>query len=179
MSTVFKQRTAVVTIYPDDYLDQIRHLEAKFEAALASEKGAGPRTNDEVPESHRIAQEHDDLVREAEAQAVHVKVGALPRKTWKKLVSEHPPRKADVDGATEQQARSDMLSGVNDETFKEVLVPLSILEPAITEEDLDALADIDYDRLYLAAFGLNRGRVEDPKASLVSRLTQTSDETSS
>lgn len=178
MSSTFKQRTAVVTIYPGDYLDRIRHLEARFAAAVEAEKGSAPRTNDEVPESHQIAQEHDDLVAEAEIEAVHVRVGALPRKTWKKLVSEHPPRQPG-DGVTEMQARSDALSGVNDDTFKEAVVPLSIIEPDLTEEDLDALADIDFDRLYMAALGLNRGKVEDPKASLASRVMQMNDETSS
>jgi hypothetical protein len=192
--TTFKPRTAVVTIYTDDYLDRIRHLEQRIEAVeeaidrarKAEKSSATPRLNHEDSGVGELERQHDQLfdeyeqlVAEAEAEAVQVRLGALPRKTWRSLVTEHPPRQVGADGVTEQQARSDALSGVNDVTFKDALVPMSIVEPAVTEDDLEALSDIDFDRLYLAAFALNRGTVADPKASPVSRLTQTSDETSS
>jgi hypothetical protein len=173
-------RTAVITIYGGDYLDRIRHLERLAEAAKDDAEDQGPRINSDVPEYLELARQHDDLVREAEASALHVRVRALGRREWKALVAEHPPRVAGKDGATEDQAKSDALSGVNDETFKDALVAASVIEPeGITPEDLDQLADIDYDRIYLRSFALNRGAAPDPKASLVSRLTQKNDETSS
>lgn len=166
---MIEARTSVVTIYTGDYLDRIRHLEAKAEAAREAADG-GPRRMGEIPEYVRLAEEHDALVAEAEERALHVKLRALGRREWKRLLDEHPPRKDNEDDAA---------LGVNEDTFKEALVPASIVEPAdLTEDDLDALSAIDFDRLYLAAFGLNRAPGGDPKANLVSRMSTPSDETS-
>lgn len=177
-NTQIQPRTAVVTIYGGDYLDRIRHLERQAEAAKDAAEDGLPRTNDEVPDYLTLAQEHDDLVAEAEAQALHVRIRALGRREWKALIAAHPPRTVAKDAVTEALAKSDELSGVNDDTFKDALVAASVIEPeGITVEDLDQLADVDFDRLYLTAFALNRGSAPDPKASLVSRLTQPSSET--
>ena len=177
----FEPRTAVVTIYTGDYLDRIRHLERLAEAAKEADEGIA-RTLDEGAEYLRLAEEHDALVKEAEAAAVHVRVKALPRKTWKQLVSEHPLR----DGH-----RADGAAGVNEDTFKDALVTChgvtesgldyrTIIGPAdFDDETLEELSDVDFDRIYLTAFALNRGVVATPKASLVSRMTRPSDETSS
>lgn len=192
MGNAFTPRSAVVTIWTGDYLDRIRHIERQAEAAKEAAEDAGPRLASDVPEYLELARQHDELVREAEKSAVHVTVQALPRKVWQALVAAHPPRTVEKNKVSEQQARSDALSGVNDETFKDALVVggeielngksvayRSVVEPELTEDDFDALSAVDFDRIYLTAFALNRGAVADPKASLVSRLTQTSDETSS
>jgi hypothetical protein len=179
-SNTIQPRTAVVTIYGGDYLDRIRHLERLAEAAKDAADDEGPRLNSEVPEYLELARQHDDLVKEAEESALHVRVRALGRREWKELVAAHPPRTVEKDHVTEALAKSDALSGVNDDTFKDALVAASVIEPAeISADDLDQLSDIDFDRIYLTAFGLNRGTAPDPKASLVSRLTQRNDETSS
>lgn len=158
-------RTSTVTIYQGDYIDRIRLLERKAEAAREASDGA-PRTLAEVPDYLTLAEQHDALVREAEESAVHVVVHALRRSEWKVLVAEHPAR----DGN-----KGDESVGVNEETFKDALVAASV---DLTADDLDNLSDIDFDRLYFAAFALNRAPASDPKASLVSRMTQRSDETS-
>lgn len=181
-SPLIQPRTATVDIYLGDYLDRIRHLERRFEAALESEKAAGPRLESDVPESHTIAAEHAALQEEAEAggHVLHVKVQALGRRAWKALCAEHPPRQAGDSGATDEQVKSDAAVGVNETTFKDALVAVSVVEPALSGDDFDAMADIDFDRLYLTAFALNRTpAAAGPKASLASRLTQTSEETSS
>lgn len=177
--SAFTPRTAVVTIWAGDDLDQIRHLERLAEAAKEAADESGPRLNHETPEYLDLAKQHDELVKAAEGRAVHVRLQALPRKQWKALIAEHPPRKAGDSGVSDTQARSDALTGANDDSLKEPLVVASIVEPDLTPDDLDSLSDIDFDRLYIAAFSLNRGTVADPKASLVSRLTPTSSETSS
>lgn len=166
--TVIQPRTSVVTIYQGDYLDRIQHLERKAQAAREA-ADAAPRMNDEVPDYLRLAEEHDALVQEAEESAVRITLRALRRSEWKALVAEHPPR----DGN-----KGDAAVGVNELTFKDALVPASIIEPAeFGEDDLDCLSDADYDRLYYTAFALNRGSVAAPKASLVSRMSRESDET--
>lgn len=178
-STPIQPRSAIVTIYGGDYLDRIRHLERLAEAAKDASDDEGPRLNSEVPEYLELARQHDELVKEAEESALHVRVQALGRREWKALIAAHPPRTV-KDGATEAQERSDALTGANDETLKDALVAASVIEPeGITPEELDQLSDVDFDRIYLTAFAMNRGSAPDPKASLVSRLTKKSDETSS
>lgn len=176
--SLFEPRTAVVTIYRGDYLDRIRHLERK---AKASEKAHGslPLMGGEVPEYLTLAEEHDALVREAEDAAVHIRLRALPRADWKALIAAHPPRKAGEPGATEAQVNADTRAGVNEESFAEALVPVSIVEPEVTADDLADLPHVDFERLYWTAVALNKAPVADPKASLVSRMTQKNDETSS
>ena len=160
-------RTSTVTIFQGDYLDRIRHLEQKAEAAREAADGA-PRMNDEVPDYVRLAEEHDALVKEAEETAVHVVLRALRRSEWRELVAAHPPR----DGHD-----GDKSVGVNEDAFKDALVPASVVEPDGFVDDLDYLSDADYDRLYVTAFALNRGVVAGPKANLVSRMISESDET--
>jgi hypothetical protein len=191
---MIEQRTAVVTIYGGDYLDRIRDLELKAQATeeahdrakKAEGESAESRLAVDVPDSTRLAEEHDRivderdaLVAEADAQALHVKLRALGRREWRDLVAAHPPRTVEKDKVSKDVAASDAQSGVNDDTFKDALIAASLIGPeGVTFEDLDQLADIDYQRLYVTAFALNRGAAPDPKASPVWRLTQTSSETS-
>lgn len=166
--SAFQSRQAVVTIFQGDYLDRIQHLERKAKAAAEAE--ARSTLAVDAAESYRLAQEHDALVAEAEESAVHVKVQALRRSAWKALIAEHPPREGNKD---------DEAVGVNEDTFKDALVAESIVEPAdLSLEDLDELSDVDFDRLYYAAFTLNRAPVADPKANLASQMTRESDATS-
>lgn len=155
MSTI-QPRTATVTIYQGDYLDRLRFLEQQFDAAVRSEKSATamPRLASDVPESHRLADEHAALSAEAESTALNVTLRALGRREWRTIVAAHPPR---------DEHAGDAKVGVNEESFKEALVAASILEPELTEDDLDRLSDIDFDRLYLTAFGLNRSPASAPK----------------
>lgn len=161
-------RTSVVTIFQGDYLDRIRHLEQRHEAALEAENAATRRLSDGA-ESNAIAEEHAALVAEAEASAINVTLKALGRKAWRELVALHPPR-PEVD--------SDIAVGVNEETFKDALIAVSIVEPELSEDDLDAISDSDNDRLYYTAFGLNRAPASSPKALPASQKTTGSGETS-
>lgn len=189
--SIFEPRSDVVTIYTGDYLARIRHLEALAEADHEATDPV-PLVNGERPRYLELAEEHDQLVREAEASAINVRVQALPRKVWGALVAKHPRRTEATEGAEPNQIRFDAIAGVNEDTFMIDLVyggtveidgdevPYrSLVEPAqICSDDIDALADVDFRRLYLTAFGLNAAVGADPKASLVSRLTQPSSETS-
>lgn len=164
--TTIEPRTSVVTIYGGDYLDRIRHLEQKYEAAVKSEKSADRLLADDS-QSPALAAEHEALVAEAEASAVHVTLKALGRKTWRALVASNPAR---------ENHAGDAVVGVNEDTFKDALVPASIISPVLSEDELDALSDIDFDRLYFTAFALNRNPAASPKA-LVSPQSTESDET--
>lgn len=193
-------RIAVVTIYPGDYLDRIRLLEQRAAAAFETEKSE-TRTLAEVPKYLELAEQHDALVEEAESLATHLTVQALPRRIWKQLLKDHQPRTGDdVDEGTQA---ADAKVGFNIDTFPDALVygghvtidgqPVrygSVINPDVDplktddldlyyRDDLDDLADIDFDRVYYTAYGLNRVPGTDPKASLVSQLTAKSVETSS
>ena len=160
-------RTAVVPIFQGDYLDRIRHLEERHKQAKKDEQEGPPRLNSEIPVSVEIAKEHKALVTEAESSALNVTVRALPRKAWRELVEAHPVR---------PDNRADAIVGVNEDTFKDALVPISIVEPELTEDELDSLSDAQWDQIYYAAFYLNRG-TQNPKALLASPQSQESDAT--
>lgn len=78
------------------------------------------------------------------------------------------------------RAMCDKTVGVNEETFQEALVAVSIAEPVMDEagttQFIDSVADADFMRIYYTAFALNRTSGGDPKAGLASRLTHKSDE---
>lgn len=160
-------RTAVVPIFQGDYLDRIRDLEAKHKQAVEDEKNGPPRMNDEIPVSIGLARAHKALVAEAEESALNVTVKALPRKMWRLLVENHPVREGN---------RADAVVGVNEDTFKDALVPVSIIDPDLSEDELDSFSDAQWDQIYYAAFYLNRG-TQSPKALLASQPNQESDAT--
>lgn len=153
MSTI-AARTATVDIYVGDYLDRIRHLERQYDAALKEESSDGPRLNHEELRSESLRVEHAALVAEAEQSAVQIVVRALRRSEWRDLVKQHPPR---------ENHKGDAAVGVDESTFKDALVPTSIVSPVLSEDDLDNLSDVDFDRLYLTAFALNRSPAASPK----------------
>jgi hypothetical protein len=167
--SAIQPRTATIDIYQGDYLDRIRHLERQYEAAVRAEEDSPPLRNGEVPESQALFDEHKALVAEAEESKIVVKVGALGRKGWRALIAEHPPRK-DNEG--------DAGMGVNEDTFKDALVPLSVLSPDLTEDDYDQISDGDFERIFYVAFALNRSPAASPKvlASPASLANRTSGE---
>lgn len=176
MSDTSLRRTATVQIFTGDYLDRLHFLEAQHESLTTQLDNAVKREArttqlaGETLESVQLADDldkvvtaHQKLSAEAKAAAIGVTLQALRRKTWRELVDKHPPR-TDV--------AADMKVGVNEDTFKEALV--AFINPSdqsertiidgLTVEDLDDLADIDFDRLYFMAFALNRTMGASPKA---------------
>lgn len=166
--TTIEPRTAVVSIFQGDYLDRIRHLEQKHKAAVEAEKSGPPRMLSDLPLSASLADEHAALVAEAEDSALNITIRALSRKAWRTLVAEHPVR---------PDNKADEIVGVNEDTFKDALVPVSIVDPKLTDDELDQLSDAQYDSIYYTAFGLNRGTQPDPKVLPVSQPNQASDAT--
>lgn len=158
-----QHRSDVVTIYQGDTLSRLRHLERQYDEAIKAE-GQTPLLASEVPESESLLEEHKALKVQAEKTALHVDVFALGRRRYRELVKENPPRKDNDE---------DQALGVNEDDFKDALVPMSIVYPLdhekageeqLSEDDLDSLSDIDFDRLYYTAFALNRMPSADPKA---------------
>lgn len=200
--TAIKPRTARVVIYQGDDLARLgEHDDAvtKAEAAVKrAEKDQTPRLlhqGDPVADANRALDdakaERDAFAAEAEARGVAVVMHARPRKAWRKLMDEHPPRDR------EKHPEDYPIGPCNIETLPDVLLPESICRdphcPTCSDEGqrstiegdltefLESLSDYDYyDRLFLQAFALNRGSaMADPTQRLASGTSQTSDATSS
>jgi uncharacterized iron-regulated protein len=165
MSTTLKPRIATVVLYQGDDQERINDLAERAKRAKALD-AVQVRDLSETTEWATLAQEHDALVEAAKKRAVKVVMRALGRKQWRSLVAEHPPREGH---------EGDKLVGVNEETFQEPLVQVSIASPlfktpADRDDFLDAISDYQFELLYLNAFALNRALGVDPKADLHSQL---------
>jgi hypothetical protein len=113
---------------------------------------------------------------------VVVVVKALPRRKFRAMVAAHPAR----DGEREDDAL-----GVDADAFPETLLSFvddmdasvrTIVAPefanrAAIEAFLDSLSDADFNRLFRAAFVLNRVPADDPKDLLAYEQISESDET--
>lgn len=174
-----KPRTAEVVIYTGDYLDRIRHIERKHDAAMeayeravkAEEKeirrvGSTPESAALRAEADRLAEDHDRLVEEAEDAAIRVRVTTVRRRKYRELADAHPPREGE---------KGDAALGVNALTFREALVPEALVEvtedgqtkawkdyTADEREDfLDTLAEADFERVFGMAYALVNGYSRD------------------
>lgn len=177
--SLFEPRRKTVRIYGGDYHARLEELERRIYRAGEASDGRSV-TLDETPEHVALIEEYNALVDEAAQHRVDVVVQQIPRSLSKELRKQNPPRVAGVDGATEREARNDAALGVNEETFREALVPASVVEPELSADDFDAMSEGAFTRLYNAALEVTYGYVSDPKEmSLVSRPTPQSDETSS
>lgn len=174
--TIIEPRTAVVPVYGGDYQDRLRHLDNQIEAALEAEKDGPPRMLAETLRSQELIKEYNELAQEAEKAATYVKLRALRRRTeWRPLADQHPPRTGD--DVPESKRKSDERLGVNEETFREVLVPAAIVEltkdgntrawseltQAEQDEFLDVIADADFEALFINAYGLVNSFSSSPK----------------
>lgn len=176
--TTINPRTATVTIFQGDALDEIEHLRRKAEAVREASDTVTRRYG-EVSEYEQIRAEHDELVKAAEADAIVVKVRNLGRKQYRDLKAKFPPRE---EGVSEQVKAADAQIGANEDAFFDALVPLSMLAPAFGSDAertafLDELSAIDFERLKLTAFRLNEYQAADPKLLPVFPETPESDET--
>lgn len=180
--TGIKPRTTRVVIYQGDDIDRLLGLDLAVERAEAAAKvadAADVLMHEDSPATALIdaKAERDQFAAEAEERGVAVVLTARPRLRWRELMRDHGPREDNDD---------DRVFGVNMETLPDVLLPESVdAEESTIEGDvgefLDSLSDHDYyDRLFVAAFALNRGSAPaDPTRRLLSGSSQTSDATSS
>lgn len=152
--------------------------EARFAAQVyeaerkKAEKGADRLLHETGPEelaeeAKRAAEEHDKFVQAARKRATLVTLQALGRRRYRSLVAEHPPREGN---------ETDKAMAVNEETFGDVLVPESIVDPKFPipsdrDDFLDSLSLVQFTRLYVEAYKLNNNLAADPKASLRSELS--------
>ncbi|OLT24420.1 hypothetical protein BJF79_13845 [Actinomadura sp. CNU-125] len=116
-------------------------------------------------QAREIAEQIEDLRQTMQDHTHTFRLRALPRKKWRDLLEEHPPRE---DNAADTQF------GVNNATFPTVLIAASCLDPVMTEQQVDQLFEVLTEgqmlELYGAALALNRGSVNVPKSGLASAI---------
>lgn len=103
---------------------------------------------------------------------VTFRLRALSKPKYHALVAKHPPRHGDNGEVID----ADRALDVNSDTFFEELVPLSIVDPELDENDyaqlVELLTDYQFTELGVAALGLNRSEVDIPFSSAVSKLNR-------
>lgn len=167
MTTITPRAIEVVLMQGDDA--------ARAEELLADIEriAAGPqlRMNGEAVGSAIHA--YNEHVEKAAERGVTLAVTAIPRRKFRALMADHPPRSGNEDDAD---------AGFNVDTFGDDLVPACITTefPSIADRDalLDSLSDAQWGRLVSAAVSANIGGQIDPKARLSSPLDQRSEEIS-
>lgn len=100
---------------------------------------------------------------------------ALPRPSFRALMDAHPARK-DENG---QLTHTQDYIGANADTFFEALIPIALVEPKLSPEDLkilieEKLTDRQWDDLTTVVWNVNRKKVDLPFSSAGSRTTPTS-----
>lgn len=147
-------------------------LQAEFEELERQLSEAEKKAGDSLAGSgaRAIAQKIEALREQMLEHTVEFRLRAMPRPKWKAFVAEHPPRKAE-DGSVDER---DKWMGINTDTFFDVLVRASIVDPQLDDDDwatLDAnLTDRQFDQLSDAAWGLNRREVDVPFSRAASKI---------
>lgn len=148
-------------------------LVAEHEAAERELGKARDRPGKRLDSGDRVRELSERIAALEEQMAEHTiefRLRALPRPSWKSLLAQHSPRKAD-DGSVDER---DRYIGVNVETFFDALVRVCVVEPEMDEDDWrllldEKLTDRQFDELSDAAWGLNRRDVDVPFSRAASK----------
>lgn len=143
--------------------------------ATGNRLGDGDGLEEARLEVLRLAAEYDDLVNDAKTRAVAVVVEHLGRKQWRTLTVECPPRegvKGDENLGFDEEKMGDLLL-MHEGTIVEPAFP----SVAAKQAWLDKRSDAQFELLFNAAYTVNRGSLPDPKANMLSTLTQIFDAT--
>ena len=176
---LLKPRTVSVTIYQGDDLERLAELHRAVVRAEAQavEAARGPRRGgDEIPNADAEKAAYNAFVDEAAERAVEVRLRAIGSTRFADLMLAHPPRMVDGEGGKKPH-EDDEQFGVNTLTFPKALLGYrdeadpelrTIVAPAASVEDIrefldDECTDGDVEKLWTAAYFLNRTPGADPK----------------
>lgn len=159
MSTDLGRTETVVFLLGADEAELSR-LDA--EVRRTKQNKAPSATLDEPDAYAEAVEARTKFAAEAEGRGTTVVMRSVGRKTWRRMLSEHPAR----DGN-----EIDERLGANAESFGEAIVPACMASPVFqTDEErsafLDSLSEAQFGRLEMAAFTLNTSLGADPKARL-------------
>jgi hypothetical protein len=157
-----KLRTATFDICLDpDLIEEYRQLDAKRSMRLAETQDS--LAGSKAPEFDEPLGQLREAIEEA---TLTLTLRALPRPKFRELCDKFPPRRNE-EGTIE--IAEDMI-GVNFNEFFPAILPLSIVEPELTDDDLRVLVDERLDDrqwgdLTDVIWDLNRARVNIPFSS--------------
>lgn len=150
-----------------DLATEVQSLEAELTAALDAEQNDGRLGG---KKSKQIAARIEEVRAEMAESTVSFRLRALPRRRWRELMDEHPPKKGD---------KGDEAMGVALEPFLDAVTPASVVDPELDAAEWAELVDVlssgEYDRITTAVWDLNRRQVDVPKSSRASLIARRND----
>ncbi len=151
-----------------DLMAQMQDLQRQLIQAQAQEQATGGGSLD-GGEAHAIAEQIRELEDEMRAHSIDVKFRALPRRKWRALIAEHPPREDD---------ETDRALGLNGDTFFDAAIRACAVDPVFDQADWDALdavlSDAEWNTLSNAAWAVNARDVNVPFSQRASRILASS-----
>lgn len=195
MSTL-KPRTATIPIYQGDDAERLAelHMAVAIAERQTSMQGAPRRVGDAPEDDVQEARDaFDAFLDEAAERAVEVVVRAIGRRRFRDLVAAHPPRTEKNGKGEDVTHEADVVLGVNVETFPPALLafaeagdegirtivgPESVVKSARALEEFldDEVTDGDYEKIWTAAYWINRSPGSDPKELRYSPSTSATSE---
>lgn len=157
----FEPPTVEVRVCPRaDLLEQHRLLDRQL--AEASTKSAGGSLAGD--DTRTLADEVTALEERIEQATRTFKFRALSRRRWRSLLGAHPPLK---------QHKADGLD-FNPETFPVAAIAACAVEPAMTDEQAEKVADAiplgEFEKMWAAVLQVNLGASDTPKSVLATTI---------
>ncbi len=135
-----KAITRIVEIILDpDFADEWRTAETELEQAKVAY--AARQADDTLSRLNEAEDALESLRPQYEECAVEMKVQGIGRKRYDALVAEHPPTKEQEKEARKGDLRAKL--AFNFETFSRALFAESLVEPKLTEKQINDLFDSD------------------------------------
>lgn len=175
------RRTKTVDLFDPALIDRHAALESELRRAIDEDTH-----HNRTPKAPEIARAIEALEAEIESSALSLKFGAVSYREWADLLAAHPPTKKQIKEAADRGGdwRTRQLVDHNPDTFPAALVAACALEPEMTVEQVQTLADElgpdQFSLLWLACLEINRGGEAAPKsvvAGAILRLSERSDDT--
>lgn len=157
LATAKLPETGVPLCLRGDLQLQHEQLEQELEEAKEADRGDSLAAGGKA---RKVAEQIRDLEAEMREHTHVFALRALPRKVFRDLVEQHPPREGNKD---------DQVFGVNTMSFPVPLIAASCTDPVMIVEQVEQLLDLLTEgqmlELYGAALHLNRGTVDAPKSA--------------
>lgn len=147
-------------------LDAAEKALAEIERRALAKDGSLDAGAGRLEAAQRVAQVRQQML---DSSAVF-RLRAVPRRRYSDLLGEHPAREGEP---------RDAATGFNCDTFFDALARESLVDPAVTAEQweqlADTLSDPQYEELTDAAWAVNRRGVDVPFSSAASRALSLSE----
>lgn len=149
--------------------ETVTFLRGEDEAELRRLREEAARLEPDTPARKKAEKAANDFAAEAEKRGERITMRSVGRKTWRRLLNEHPAR---------DDSEADKSLGANADTFGEAIVPVCLASPTFSTDEereafLDSLSEAQFGRLEVVAFALNMSVGADPTQRLGSAAART------